>query len=175
MILHLSPLASTSLPSSAGGLRLFQSDLPLPDSGYIGLPVMVDKDSVHYITLIYPICKPFGIKGRDIRSHSSLYNHVFSCNISLIMKPYDKNGEMLIVTPRRTSNLHKIRIIRSIFTFYTGNNSASFMISFICFFVHFSHIRDLSNCITFVVHFHDYFPFTHLNSGFNSSFFNFLT
>ena len=110
-----------------------QSDLPLPDSGYIGLPVMVDKDSVHYITLIYPICKPFGIKGRDIRSHSSLYNHVFSCNISLIMKPYDKNGEMLIVTPRRTSNLHKIRIIRSIFTFYTGNNSASFMISFICF------------------------------------------
>lgn len=25
MILHLSPLASTSLPSSAGGLRLFQS------------------------------------------------------------------------------------------------------------------------------------------------------
>lgn len=27
MILHLSPLASTSLPSSAGGLRLFQSEI----------------------------------------------------------------------------------------------------------------------------------------------------
>ena len=111
-----------------------QSDLLLPNSGYILLPVMADKDSVPlHNPLIYPVCKPFGIESRDIRSYSRLYNRVFSCNISLIMKPYDKNGEMLIVTPRRTSNLHKIRIIRPTFTFYTGNNLASFMISFICF------------------------------------------
>ena len=45
---------------------------------------------------------------------------------------------------------------------------------FYLFFVHFSYIRDLSSCITFVVHFHNHFPFTHLNSGFNSSLFNFL-
>ena len=44
---------------------------------------------------------------------------------------------------------------------------------FYLFFVHFCHIRDLSSCIAFVVHFHDHFPFTHFNSGFNSSLFNF--
>ena len=83
-------------------------------------------------------------------------------------------SDVVIALPGGVGTLDEVFHVMAAATLDYHRKKVIFYNIFYLFFVHFCHIRDLSSCIAFVVHFHDHFPFTHFNSGFNSSLFNFL-